>query len=84
MTSVLHDAGIGIDRGYLVDRRHRAGPPGGDGDDAGAPMAQVELRAPTAISTSVSTAVRLLDGQNSVVLGPLDSSNSPMNTPITR
>jgi hypothetical protein len=60
------------------------GRPGGDGDDAGAPMAQVELRAPTAISTSVSTAVRLLDGQNSVVLGPLDSSNSPMNTPITR
>ena len=60
------------------------GRPGGDGDDAGAPVAQVELRAPTAISTSVSTAVRLLDGQNAVVLGPLDSSNSPMNTPITR
>jgi heme-binding protein len=56
------------------------GRPGGDGDDAGAPMAQVELRASTAISTSVSTAMRLLDGQNSVVLGPLDSSNSPMNT----
>ena len=35
MTSVLHDAGIGVDRGYLVDRRHRAGPTGGDGDDAG-------------------------------------------------
>ena len=50
------------------------GRPGGAGDDAGAPMVQVELRASTAISTSVSTAVRLLDGQNSVVLG------SPMNT----
>ena len=81
MTSLLHDAGIGVDRGYLVDRRHRAGPTGGR---RGGAMAQVELRAPTAISTSVSTAVRLLDGQNSVVLGPLDSSNSPMNTPITR
>ena len=70
MTSVLHDAGIGVERSYLVDRRHRAGPTGGRRDDAGAPMAQVELRAPTAISTSVSTAVRLLDGQNSVVQGP--------------
>ena len=81
MTSVLHDAGIGVERGYLC------GPPPlcpADGDDAEAPMAQVELRVPTAISTSVSTAVRLLDGQNSVVLGSLDSSNSPMNTPITR
>ena len=29
MTSVLHDAGIGVDRGYLVDRRHRDGPTGG-------------------------------------------------------
>ena len=25
MTSVLRDAGIGVDRGYLVDRRHRDG-----------------------------------------------------------
>jgi hypothetical protein len=62
MTSVLHDAGIGLDRGYLVDRRHRAGPTGGD---AGAPMVQGEVRALTAISTSVSAAVPLLDGQNS-------------------
>ena len=29
MTSVLHDAGIGVERSYLVDRRHRAGPTGG-------------------------------------------------------
>ena len=49
MTSVLHDAGIGDDRGYLVDRRHRDGPTGGR---RGGSMAQVELRAPTAISTS--------------------------------
>ena len=28
MTSVLHDAGIGVERSYLVDRRHRAGPTG--------------------------------------------------------
>jgi hypothetical protein len=71
MTSVRHDAGIGVDRGYLVDRRHRAGPTGGRrGDDAGAAVAQVELRAPTAISTSVSTAVRLLDGQEFGRPGP--------------
>jgi len=68
MTSVLHDAGIGVERSYLVDRRHRAGPT--VGATRGPPMAQAELRAPTAISTSVSTAVRLLDGQNSVVQGP--------------
>jgi len=71
MTSVLHDAGIGVERSYLVDRRHRAGPTvGATGATRGPPMAQAELRAPTAISTSVSTAVRLLDGQNSVVQGP--------------
>jgi hypothetical protein len=58
--------------------------PGRPRDDAGVRIAQVELRASTAISTSVSTAVRFLDGQNSVVLGPFDSSNSAMNTPITR
>ena len=34
MTSVLHDAGIGVDRGYLVDRRHRDGPTGGDAGGA--------------------------------------------------
>ena len=33
MTSALHDAGIGVDGGYLVDRRHRAGRLGADGDD---------------------------------------------------
>jgi hypothetical protein len=42
----------------------------GDGDDAGAAVTQVELRAPTAISTSVSTAVRLLDGQEFGRPGP--------------
>ena len=34
MTSVLHHAGIGVDRGYLVDRRHRDGPTGGDAGGA--------------------------------------------------
>src|SRR6516164_3053465 len=41
------------------------GRPGGDGDDAGAPMAQVELRAPTAISTSRES---LDEGEGAMVL----------------
>ncbi len=82
MTSVLHDAGIAVDRGYLVDRRHRARPTGGDGGRRGAPTAQVNFGSPTAISTSVSNGVRSngvrhLDGQNSVVLEPSRLEQQP-------
>ena len=74
MTSVLHDAGIAVDRGYLVDRRHRARPTGGDGTTRGAYGASEFRLTDSDLDVSIQWGaiqwVRHLDGQNSVVLEP--------------
>ena len=89
MTSVLHDAGIGVDRGYLRDRRHRARPTGGDGERRGGAYGASELRLTDSdLDVSIQWAaiqwVRHLDGRIRSSWSPLDWSNSPMNRPITR